>query len=108
MQYVDARSGSGILILVILLLPYCVDIAWYGDFTPTHYAQEKESVKDGKEDGPASEGAALPIAFDHIGSNKPRIAFQAVVGHYGSTFSAAGPPRYLLDFFLASRPPPIS
>ena len=35
------RPGSGIvLVLAFLLLPYLVDVVYYGDFTPTHYAQE--------------------------------------------------------------------
>jgi len=33
-------GGGIVLVFVFLLLPYLIDVAYYGDFTPTHYAQE--------------------------------------------------------------------
>lgn len=36
------RQGRGSLALIFafLVVPYFVDVAWFGDFTPTHFAQE--------------------------------------------------------------------
>ena len=48
LQYCEGIRGGGCaLILAFLLLPYLVDVAYYGDLTPTHYAQENlESEND--------------------------------------------------------------
>ena len=40
------RIGHCALIVAMLLIPYLVDVAYYGDLTPTHFAQENLQVED--------------------------------------------------------------
>ena len=104
-QYmISVRGVGGVLVLAFIFLPYCVDIAWYGDLTPTHFAQE--SI-DGKEVDPSTEKAPLPIVHDQVRSIEPRVSLQTVASRYIDSVITIKPSQYLLLFSLTSRPPPI-
>jgi hypothetical protein len=101
------RPGGGtILILAFPLLPYLVDVAYYGDFTPTHYAQETIDDEEGA-DSVVAKASLLPTA-DQANSEAGVSLPELDVNLQGSLQAGA----FLLSEYhfldsLTSRPPPV-
>jgi hypothetical protein len=101
------RSGGGIaLVLAFLLLPYLIDVAYYGDFTPTHYAQENIDDEEGARSGIAK--ASLLFAVDQANSGAGVRLPEPDVNTQGSLqVEAFLLSEYLFLDPLTSRPPPL-
>lgn len=97
------RGGSFILILAFLLLPYVVDVAYYGDLTPTHSAQE--NIKKSDDDGSYAQDSYL-CADDQAHSGEAGLTLHDPVVQYYALEKTIFPPQYLYLASLASRPPP--
>ncbi|BFU94811.1 MAG: protein of unknown function [Nitrospira sp.] len=86
------------LAVLLLSVPYLVDVAYYGDLTPTHFAQvvdsqgekavsgdEAVSSDDSPEDsliiGSESVNAVHPSYSGDDSKNGPRSQFSAVASH---------------------------
>ena len=100
------RPGTGIvLVLAFLVLPYLVDVAYYGDFTPTHYAQE--TIDDGEDaESYVAKASLLLFAVDQANSGV-RVSLPAPLvntqeSHQAGAFLLA----LSLSESLISRPPP--
>jgi len=101
------RPGSGfVLVLAFLLLPYLVDVAYYGDFTPTHYAQENSVDEEDARSIVAK--ASLLVAIDQAHSGVGVSPSAPVVNALGSPQAGEFlPTQYPFLDTLTSRPPPI-
>ena len=101
------RPGGGIvLILAFLLLPYLVDVAYYGDFTPTHYAQETIDDEEGAQSAIAK--ASLSFAVDQAASEVGVSLSAPVVTALRSRQAGEYlPTQYPFLDSLTSRPPPV-
>ncbi|MEI8016500.1 MAG: hypothetical protein WCH20_16900, partial [Nitrospira sp.] len=86
-----------------LLLPYFVDVAYYGDFTPTHSAQESVDTKN--EVDRFDDQGSLLCADSQAHSGEARFRLQNVGTHCGCP-AAVIPPYYLFVASRTSRPPP--
>ena len=106
-------GGGSVLVLAFLLLPYLVDVAYYGDFTATHFAQKKLN-SDGENNGENGEedllgdGPASPVLADNqakfkVGIGLPLSDVYALCRRPAETVFA---PQYLFVVSLTSRPPP--
>ncbi len=105
----NCRPGCSILALVIVLfvLPYFTDVAYYADQTPTHDAQENSKV-EGKSKANYNK---TPLSVAAVQSD-------SVVGHsltsrnvYKSIPSLASGTSSFQNLFLTlliSRPPPVA
>lgn len=105
LQYLGGvRGGSCALILAFLLLPYLVDVAYYGDLTPTHYAQESLKTNDvARFDAQES----LLCADDRAHSREAEFTLQDAGTQCSAPLRAVfPPPQYLSLASLTSRPPP--
>ena len=100
------RPGGIVLILVFLLLPYLVDVAYYGDVTPTHYAQETIDDEEGAHSAIAK--ASLLFAVDQATSGAGVSFAGPNVTPQGSLQAGAFllSEQLFLDS-LISRPPPL-
>lgn len=100
-----ARGSIFVLTVAFLLLPYLVDVAFYGDFTATHFAQE--NLNDGEEDLFA-DGTASPCLTDtqaKLGAGVGLLP-QDVYAPCSHETGTALTPQYLFVALLTSRPPP--
>ena len=102
------RPGIGIvLVLAFLLLPYLVDVVYYGDFTPTHYAQE--NLIDEEDARSILPNASLLVAVDEANPGVGVRLLAPVVN--AQTSLQAGASRlshhYPISESLTSRPPPV-
>ena len=105
LQYLKGVRGGGYaLILCFLLLPYLVDVAYYGDLTPTHYAQENSN--DGEKVDSSDDQASLLCADDQAYSGEAGFTIQDVGTPCNAPPRAVLPPPYLFLAALTSRPPP--
>jgi hypothetical protein len=103
-QYLESfQGGSCFLILAFLLLPYLIDVAYYGDLTPTDSAQEK--LKECEDDRFKPHSSFL-YPNDQEYSGEADVARQAedYVAH--SPAKAISRPQYLFIASRISRPPP--
>jgi len=98
------RGGSCGLILALLMLPYLVDVAYYGDLTPTHYAQE--NLVDGETDDLSDVQTSLLNVNDQEQSIETGITLQGTRTTYKSPVWGGLPPQYLFSAHHISRPPP--
>lgn len=98
--------GFGLAIL-FFLVPYLVDVAYYGDSTPTHYAQANFS--DGEEAFVLDGKAALGLSLDqeHSAGAGVRLAVHLPGLSISCPFLAVFSPRYLSFSTHLSRPPPV-
>lgn len=97
-----------VLFLSLLVLPYLVDVAYYGDFTPTHFAQE--NLIDENPEALDDKGLSL-IADDQDDAVVIKISSPAQWHTRTQNRSFArdvSPPQYLVAASLISRPPPCS
>ena len=102
----EGQGAGGILVLAFLFLPYCVDIGWYGDLTPSHFAQENSN--DSKESDPTVEKAYLHFVLDHAPSIETGHACLRIVNsRYRCSDRVMLSPQYLPAFSHTSRPPPV-
>lgn len=89
--------------LAVLALPYLLDVAFIGDLTPTHYAQESIDAEDAQDtDGKAhtaelGEKSVPSSSLDLLAGQLSRLRIPEPVG---------SPPLLGLGSSLASRPPP--
>lgn len=98
--------GGIVLILAFLLLPYLIDVAYYGDFTPTHYAQENINAEEGTHSVLAK--ASLLFAVDQTNSGAGVRFPDPDVTPLGSLQAGAFLlSEYLFLDSLISRPPPL-
>jgi hypothetical protein len=97
-----------VFFLSLLALPYLVDVVYYGDFTPTHFAQETFI----EEDAQALDDKGLSfIADDQDDAVVIKISSPAQWHTRTQNRSFArdvSPPQYLVAASLISRPPPSS
>ena len=105
----DFRPGSGgVLVLAFLLLPYLVDVAYYGDFTATHFAQK--NVNDGKEgeEDLFADGKALRFLADDQAHSGVKVGLSPldIYTQCSGPARAVISPHYLFVASLTSRPPP--
>lgn len=101
------RPGGGIiLVLAFLLLPYLIDVVYFGDFTPTHYAQENINDEEGAHSVLARASLLFALAQANSGAG---VRFpDPDVTPLGSLQSGAVLlSEYLLLDSLISRPPPL-
>lgn len=101
-------NSAGILVIALLALPYLLDVAYYGDFTPTHFAQE--NLID--ENPEALDDKELSIiATDQDEAVVIKVSSPAQ-RHSSTQHRCSGgdvsPPQYLIAASLISRPPPAS
>lgn len=105
----DFRPGSsGVLVLAFLLLPYLVDVVYYGDFTASHFAQKNSTDgEDGEEDLFAG-GRVLPFSVDDHAHSAVEVGLSPLDSYTqcSAPTSAVLPPHYLFVASLTSRPPP--
>ena len=97
--------GLGLVIL-FLLVPYLVDVAYYGDYTPTHYAQANFS--DGEEADSFDEKVAPGLTLDQEGSaeDSVRLAVYLSCLSIACSSQTVFSPRYWSFSTHLSRPPP--
>ena len=103
----NCESGSClVLIIAFLLLPYLLDVAYYGDLTPTHFAQE--SPTDAEEDLLGDPTGPPLQADDHTKAGMDTEVSPPVF--IGSFFSDRYSPHVTLRRLdvasFVSRPPP--
>ncbi|HJT22002.1 MAG TPA: hypothetical protein VJ746_16115 [Nitrospira sp.] len=104
------RSVKRVIVLIIAFLsvPYLFDVAFYGDFTPTHFAQETtvRADSDGPDDHSLASGGAQgrTIAVVAAGPPVPRPLTRGVDLLIAAVFRFS----HLPSASLISRPPPIS
>ncbi len=101
------RPGGGIvLVLAFLLLPYLIDVAYFGDFTPTHYAQENINDEEGAHSFVAK--ASLSFAVDQsisgVGLRLPAPDVNPQASFQPGTLLLF---QYPISESLTSRPPPV-
>ena len=99
----SVRGGGCALILTFLFLPYLVDVAYYGDFTPTHSAQE--SVDNKTEVDRLDNQKSFLCADDQAHAGGARFRLQDVGTHCSSPVAVVIP-HYLFVASRTSRPPP--
>ena len=100
----SVRGGGCALILAFLLLPYLVDVAYYGDFTPTHSAQESVDNKNEVDRFDDPESLLCTDSQAHAGEAGFRL--QDAGTHCGCPTNSVVPPHYLFLASHTSRPPP--
>jgi hypothetical protein len=100
----SVRGGGCALILTFFLLPYLVDVAYYGDFTPTHSAQESVDTKN--EVDRFEYQKSLLCADDQAYSGGDSFRLQDVGTRCSSPANSVAPPHYLFVASHTSRPPP--
>ncbi len=98
------RGGGCVLILAFLLLPYLVDVAYYGDLTPTHYAQE--SVDNKNEVDLFDIQESLLYANERAHSGETGFPLQDAGTRCNTPTRIIFPPQNLFLASLTSRPPP--
>jgi len=97
------QGGTCAFVLAFLLIPYLVDVAYYGDFTPTHYAQENISLDD-DDRSDAQESLICPVDQQDTGGND---SLQHAEDHVAYKLDQSiVPPEHLFIISLTSRPPP--
>ena len=100
------RSRNLLLIFAFLVLPYFVDVAWFADFTPTHFAQGNVVDEDSRfvddEDIPSS-------GTDHalIRENYPPVEPHSYKPDRSPTRAVFSNQTLICDS-LSCRPPPAS
>ncbi|HTL62501.1 MAG TPA: hypothetical protein VL261_12710 [Nitrospira sp.] len=105
-QYVGCvQRRLFLVILAFLSLPYLVDLAFLGDLTPTHYAQE--NTNNAREEIDLLDGtASLPHVTEHVPSETAAIT----VRDLGMARRAAVPAIFYLEHLFSAyhpfRPPP--
>ena len=103
LQYFGCLRGrSCVTILAFLMLPYLVDVAYYGDFTLTHYAQENSI--EGETDNLSD--VQMPDGGDQEQTLKIETSLKGALTILRSTLPIVFPPKYLLAHPHTSRPPP--
>ena len=105
----DFRPGSsGVLVLAFLLLPYLVDVAYYGDFTPTHFAQKNVNDGEDGEEDLFADGRGSPFFADDQAHSGVEVGLSSLDSYTQSSAlaSAVLPSHYLFVASLTSRPPP--
>lgn len=99
----NIRSGIGLFALLILLVPYCVDLAWYGDFTPTHYSQE--NINEGKSS--SSRTSTVPILVEHLAIVFEQPLLPRTLIKTQLTAASWSWSDHLSESSFISRPPPV-
>ena len=100
------RASLWFVFIIFFALPYCVDVAYCEDLSPSHFAQAVLGDGEEVELSEAKACVSLPDnGFDHIASasamwnaDVPWPACQTKIWVF---------PQYLLLVSLTSRPPPI-
>ena len=110
LQYRNSVRGRWgvVLFLSLLALPYLVDVAYYGDFTPTHFAQETFIEEDAQALDDKSSFCSTDTQDDVVVSAIfPPLERQTCAQDHLSAGDLFLPP-YLISASLVSRPPPAS
>ncbi len=100
------KVGLGVFFAIFVMLPYLVDVAYPGDLSPSHFAQE--FVGDGEEldssDG-KSHLTASPDQWYQVGLSQAALkTSQCWLLFHAHT--SASPHALLLASLTTSRPPP--
>jgi hypothetical protein len=99
------RKRLILLILAFLSLPYLVDVAFFGDLTPTHYAQENASNSQQKVD--LLDGtAALPYLSEQLHGGILAVTLRDVSIARRSAVPIIFPLEHLFSAYHPFRPPP--
>ncbi len=96
------------LVLALLVLPYLIDVAYYGDFTPTHFAQENLINEDAD---PIEDKELLVISTHEGDADLVKFGFAAApLLWILERFSVrdVSSPQHLSSVSVISRPPPDS
>jgi len=105
-QKVDPLTMSGntlLIIVVLLVVPYVVDVGFYGDFTPTHFSQANLIENDYLDDADfSSDNHKNSNLIGLLRSSPSGISKQDAV----STDTWCPLPGYPITVCLISRPPP--
>jgi hypothetical protein len=108
LQSIPSDGRMILFVIAVLALPYLVDVAFYGDFTPTHYAQEivtDEYVQDGDDNN----FSFATNDQDHVLLIEAPPATRPPVPAQDSSLSwAIFPLQPLISSLLISRAPPGS
>ena len=110
----DFRPGGSALVLVLtfLLLPYLVDVAYYGDFTANHFVKKHvNDVEDGEEGEEDLLGVAT-VAPHLVEDQEPsRVAIGLPPSNVHTSWSHPAEVvlthECLFIISLTSRPPPV-
>jgi hypothetical protein len=102
-----ARGSVLVFVIAFLALPYLVDVAFIGDFTATHFAQEIVIEEDSQT---ADDKGLSYIADDQDQDNAvvTEICFPAQRLSYTQKYFSPGDPQNLISASLISLPPPVS
>jgi hypothetical protein len=108
LQSIPSDGRMILFVIAVLALPYLVDVAFYGDFTPTHYAQEIVSDEDPQNSddqnfSSATNDQAHLLLIETPLPDRPHISAK----DRGSSW-AISPLQPLISSLLISRPPPGS
>ena len=98
------RGGGCVLILAFLLLPYLVDVAYYGDLTPTHYAQESVDNKNEVDRFDIQKSPLCANGQAHSGETS--LTLQDAGTQCSTPTRTIFPPKNLFLASVTSRPPP--
>lgn len=100
------RASIRCLFIIFFALPYLVDVAYYEDLSPSHFAQAVLGNGEEVELSEAKACVSLPDnGFDHIASGS--AMWKAAVSWPVCQTKILVPPQYLFLAALTSRPPPI-
>ena len=91
------------VVITILGLPYLVDVAFYGDLTPTHFAQEvvaDENIQN--DDGDFS----VPLLIDTLIVREMTLMQRPIRMASRLSTPTILPREYLISASLTSLPPP--
>lgn len=99
------RGGTGVLVIVFLMLPYLVDVFCHGGGDPTPYAQA--IVTAGQEgDSVEDEYSLLPADDQEKSVIELGLTLRDASTQRGNPARTVFPPQYLFLAALTSRPPP--
>ena len=99
------RRKPLLLILAVLSLPYLVDVAFLGDLTPTHYAQE--STTDAHEEVDLLDGtASVPNVDEQLQNGTAAPTLRDIRMARRSAVPAILPLEQLFSAYYPFRPPP--
>lgn len=105
-RYLRWRWNVLFVLIALLALPYLVDVVYFGDFTPTHFAQEnliEEEIQNfGEEDVSWPAESHVPTVRGDILLRYERFISSLELLSWENCF----PLQYLIAVSRTSRPPP--
>jgi len=104
------QSGSrAALVLAFLLLPYVVDVAYYGDFTAVHFAHQNSKDTQNEEEDLFADGPTSSFLVEHQANPRAQVGLLPSDLHASRSHEAEPvlTREHLLITQHISRPPPI-